>query len=285
MKHIVAVKLLITIFILLSCITAATPTFAFDVLFDASNPANLGTVAVRLDPTNGNQLVIPSVPTRYKSDRLRSSVTGTVTHFLVRICTSSSTPIPVGFAVYADTGAGSSNPPGALIKRGYIASYTYSSTGWYAFPFLNNETFNVTTGTYYHLTVHLNPSDTNAVKGCRMDLKDPPASLSTNPDKWFSDCSGAVCDPQRPPSVGGEESFASQNAYQTSASWETGLLITEEEEPQAALGRCTIIDMYEPSSTVTVCASGCDYTTIQGAFDGRNLDPPYGEIVVGRNIP
>lgn len=215
----------------------ASPAFGYDILFDADDPTDLGTVPVNYQYPG--QSSISSNATRWKAARLQASSSGTVTHFLVRVCTAdNSNNYPIGFAVYADAGA--STNPGALIKRGYVASHSFANTGWYAFPFLNDDTFSVTSGTYYHVTVLLNYIESDwgsyPLNKCRMDLTDPPASWGSNPDKWFSSCGDgppATCDYEEPPGVGGEGDW---NALETSAGWVQGLLITEEASPAPIRG-------------------------------------------------
>lgn len=209
----------------------ASPCFGYEILFHATDPANNGTVAA-MHGTAEQTVDAASVPQRWKSVRAQASASGTATHFLIRIATSSANSLPVGFAVYASTGSGGSNPPGNTpLALGYLPSYTFTATGWYAFPFTDDATMEVTSGTYYHLTYMINEDDLYA---------DPDGSRIGSPaaDKWFPDCQGTGCEYDEPPGVGSEPTYADENNYATSASWQQGLLITEEEAPP--ISGCTI---------------------------------------------
>ncbi len=207
---------------------------AYDILFDADDPDDLtGTVALILGP---DQSLESSVSVKWKSFRYQAIASGTVTHFIKPICTSTSNPLPVGYAVYAVSGPNIDDPPGDLLARGYNASYTFNATGYYAMPFVSDATFEVTSGTWYHLVFLLNADEADVVDSCRVDMTDPPASEGTNPGKWYSDCGGGGCDPEEPPGVGSEITFAEENNHNTSASWQSGLLIGESEETTTSEG-------------------------------------------------
>jgi hypothetical protein len=198
-------RLIIIFFILL-----ISQGYAYDVLYDASSPSNLGMFASDFNPTCG-----ASTSTRWKSVRVRATASGNATHFLVKVGSNNIGSVPIGFAVYAGTG-GYNDPIGALLKRGYVASYSFGNAGWYAFPFLNNETVSVISGNYYHLVYLLTPDNEGLASGCRQ-------SSGTVPPKWASNCSND-CNPEAPPGVGGESWSFQYEAG--SAPWVAGLLIT-----------------------------------------------------------
>jgi hypothetical protein len=203
----------------------ATPVWGYDIITAMTDPDDEGTI-VMMHGTAEQTVDAASVPQRWKTVHVQADSSATVTHFLIRIATSSSNSLPVGFAVYASTGSGSGNPPGDTpLIRGYLASYQFSSTGWYALPFLNDATLAVTSGTWYHLTFMINENAQYA---------DPNASRISSgydsDDKWFPDCGGTDCEYDEPPGVGSEPTYASENNYQTSAGWQAGLFVVDAEE-------------------------------------------------------
>ncbi len=199
-------RILMLLFILPSMLYAAEP------LFDANDLARMGTVVGSYQPA---QDFLSSV-TAWKSVRVQATASGIATHFLVKILsTTNITTVPIGVAVYAGT-SGYDDPIGPLLARAYYASYRFGSgAGWYAIPFTNPETFEVTLGNYYHLAFLINPEAT-ALNFARANNAAP------YPPKWNSNCSGAACSETAPPGTGSEYwNFQYDN---NSAPWVMGLL-------------------------------------------------------------
>jgi len=194
---------IIIILVVASCLVHVMPdTFvsAYEIVYDANDPADLGNVPVIHD---GNG--IPSTSTRWKSARLQATSTGTATHFIIRIGSNNIGTHPVGYAVYASTGPNYDDPPADTpLVRGFVDDYSFGNSGYYAFPFNNDNTLAVTQGTWYHLVFLLAPELETLQSTWR--IGDPPS-----PAKWGSRCSKADCDPNQPPGVGSEDSFASSN--------------------------------------------------------------------------
>ena len=211
--------------LIIFCFLIAPSAHAFDIEYDATDPANIGTVLSIYG--TAQQSAGASVPQRFKSCRSQATASGDATHFCIRICTSSTRSLPVGYAVYTDGGSG--NPPSdtPLIK-GYQASYTFNSgTGWYCFPFENDTTASITSGNYYPRTFMINANEVYAdPEACRLD--------SPSAEKWFPDCgvNGATNDPclyDSPPGVGTEPTYASANDRRDSASWQSAIISVEGE--------------------------------------------------------
>jgi len=212
MKKITIMFLIISSSILFLYILAVS-VYAAEPLFDADNPADLGTVAASYQPAldQGGWL------TQWKTVRVQATSSGTVTHFLIKLCgTTGITTSPVGFAVYEGT-SGYNDPVGTLIARGYYAAYSFGSgAGWYALPFnIVPTTFTVTAGNYYHLTYLIERIEAGE-NYCRANNADP------YPPKWLPSCSGGNCLPETPPGVGGV-TWTGQFPS-SSAPWVMGLL-------------------------------------------------------------
>lgn len=172
--------------------------YAFEILFESNNPSDSGTVPVLYDGDG-----IPSTSTRWKSSRLLASSSGTATHFIIRVGSNGIGTQPVGFAVYASTGPDFDDPPANTpLIRGYIPSYDFNvnGAGYYAFPFNDDATLAVNSGTWYHVVYLLTPGSESLSSGWRVGDGPPPA-------KWGSRCHGIGCDPDMPPGVGSEDSF------------------------------------------------------------------------------
>lgn len=197
-------KLILFLFIFI-----ATQAWGYDPIFNANNPADMGDVPAIYDGGGGS-----STSTKWKSSQVQATMSGTVTHFIVRIGDPPGL-VPIGFAVYADV---NNDPADTPLIRGYFSSYDFSSSGYYAMPFLNSETLEVTAGTYYHIVYLLTPGDESAQSGYR--VSDSPA-----PIKWGSDCHGADCRGDSPPGINGE--YWNFEYTPASAGWACGLLITE----------------------------------------------------------
>lgn len=193
--------------------------WAYDPLFDADNPADLGTVPASYQPS----AVQTSYLKDWKSVEVTASANGTVTHFLIRLLgTTNITTHEVGFAVYADDGP--SGRPGTLIASGYYANYSFGSgAGWYALPFTSPTTFAVTASTNYHLAYLVERSET-ALNYARSNDDSP------FPDKWGN----STLDQDDPP----EGAEWDAHFTNTSAPWVMGLLIGEASLPSVT--GCTI---------------------------------------------
>jgi len=201
----------------LSVILIFLPTLAYGAvpMFDPSNPDELGSVVASYEPQEDS----PSSMSRWKSVRVQATSSGVVTHFLIKIVsTTDITRAPVGFAVYNGT-SGYYDPIGSLVARGSYEDYRFGSgAGWYALPFTHPASFQVTAGAYYHLVYLLNPEAT-ASNVARANNADP------YPPKWASSCHAEDCAESVPPGVGSETWNFQYGSG--SAPWVMGLLSSE----------------------------------------------------------
>jgi hypothetical protein len=202
-------RTILKVLIFLFSIIVVFPVWGYDVLFDADDPTDMGDVPAIHDGNGGL-----STSTRWKSSQVQATMSGTVTHFIVRIGNPPGI-VPIGFAVYADVG---NDPADMPLIRGYYASYDFSSSGYYAIPFVNSATLDVTAGTYYHIVYLLTPGNPEAASGHR--VTDTP-----HPIKWASDCKAAACSEDSPPGVNGETWNFEYDP--DSGGWACGLLITQ----------------------------------------------------------
>ncbi len=190
-------------------IFVASQAWGYDPIYDANNPSDMGDVPV-IDDGSG----INSTSTRWKSTQLQATMSGTVTHFIVRIGNPPGT-VPIGFAVYADVNNAPANVP---LIRGYYSAYNFSSSGYYAMPFVGSVTLDITAGAYYHLVYLLTPGNESAQSGHR--ITEPPFHI-----KWGSNCKGSACSEDTPPGTNGE--YWNFEYVFGSAGWACGLLITD----------------------------------------------------------
>ena len=207
--------------ILLILILLAVPCHAYDIIYLGSNPNDYGTI-LAMHGAYDNSENNASVPQSHKTNHVIVDESGTATHFLIRICTASSNSLPVGYAVYDSTGNGQSNPPADTPSvRGYQASYTFTQTGWYAFPFNNDDTLSVTQNEYWHISFMINEDEGYAdPDACRITIGvDEPSKFFPHPD----------CSYNTPPGVGGTQTYAQYDTYQTSAGWQSGLFEVDAE--------------------------------------------------------
>src|SRR4030043_750645 len=94
--------------------------YAYDSLFDADNPADLGTVPASYQPAQDQIANI----SQWKSVRVQATVSGTVTHFLIKLRgTTGITTAQIGFGVWAGTN-NADDVPGSIIAYGVYSSFS-----------------------------------------------------------------------------------------------------------------------------------------------------------------